>query len=551
MLDNKHKGRTGLTSSGLYKEIAKFGKAAAQPFKQVSVQLNDTFANLGGLTAVAPKLGTVSAIGAHGGTGSAAATGTTDGLLQQQTTLRLGKLQTAVRRSHTSGKHDAAAGHHADDHPEGFAEVITQLQALQGSIKESSGLLRIDLQQHTALQEHMVGLLMAQQRHNQVMQGLAAVLAAASSLLLAAAGVGPLWPVQLAGWALLAAVVVLAAPRLLEAVPGSIAAGMLGRAAQPAAGSLDACRTLVPQHSSKGAPKLDRVSMQASAAPEAGSGADSVADEEEAGSGSDSGVETDWEETGPSLQDFDEWPDAPVMMCPNPADRQQRAHPFESELFRGVVAVYVRHLSSTPSHLFKGKKRLIWIALQGTFKRPVSMDSLVFGQEFGRKLCNLPAPWFIDNMLLPLARKISPALRVGNLEQPYLYSPLITASQIVNVSLPGFAPQLMEAKEDVSLITAERDARRKHFQSAAHRTAASFTTEHVWTFHLWQEYLDFASYLLNLSYSSYDLTQHLDGQPLQVMVKDVSCAAHLVNLHVWHSNLVRSSQRCLHRPPTR
>lgn len=33
-----------------------------------------------------------------------------------------------------------------------------------------------------------------------------------------------------------------------------------------------------------------------------------------------------------------------------------------------------------------------------------------------------------------------------------------------------------------------------------------------------QEYLDYASYLLNLSYSSYDLTQHLDGQPLQVSV---------------------------------
>jgi hypothetical protein len=29
-------------------------------------------------------------------------------------------------------------------------------------------------------------------------------------------------------------------------------------------------------------------------------------------------------------------------------------------------------------------------------------------------------------------------------------------------------------------------ARRKHFQSAAHRTATSFTREHVWTFHLWQ-----------------------------------------------------------------
>jgi hypothetical protein len=141
-----------LTSTGLYKEIAKFGKAAAQPFKQVSVQLNDTFANLGSLSAVAPKLGVIGVNGANGSPRIAATNGGAGGQLRQHTPLRLGRLQSAVRRSQTGGKHDAAAGHHADDDPEGFAEVITQLQALQGSIKESSGLLRIDLQQHTALQ---------------------------------------------------------------------------------------------------------------------------------------------------------------------------------------------------------------------------------------------------------------------------------------------------------------------------------------------------------------------------------------------------------------
>ena len=31
-----------------------------------------------------------------------------------------------------------------------------------------------------------------------------------------------------------------------------------------------------------------------------------------------------------------------------------------------------------------------------------------------------------------------------------------------------------------------------------------------------QEFIDYAAYVLSLSYSSYDLTQHLDGQPLQV-----------------------------------
>jgi hypothetical protein len=38
--------------------------------------------------------------------------------------------------------------------------------------------------------------------------------------------------------------------------------------------------------------------------------------------------------------------------------------PFETALFKGVVAVYIRHLPTTPSHLFKGKKRLAWVALQ-------------------------------------------------------------------------------------------------------------------------------------------------------------------------------------------
>jgi len=58
-------------------------------------------------------------------------------------------------------------------------------------------------------------------------------------------------------------------------------------------------------------------------------------------------------------------------------------------------------------------------------------------------------------------------------------------------------------------------SRRKYFQTASNRHMP-FNTDYVWTFHLWQEYIDYASYMLNLGYSSYDLTQHLDGQPLQV-----------------------------------
>lgn len=60
-------------------------------------------------------------------------------------------------------------------------------------------------------------------------------------------------------------------------------------------------------------------------------------------------------------------------------------------------------------------------------------------------------------------------------------------------------------------------SRRRYFQNAAHRHM-TYSMDFVWTFHLWQEYIDYASYMLNLGYSTYDLTQHLDGQPLQVSV---------------------------------
>lgn len=61
----------------------------------------------------------------------------------------------------------------------------------------------------------------------------------------------------------------------------------------------------------------------------------------------------------------------------------------------------------------------------------------MYGMEFSRQLSNLPAPWFLENMLLPLARKISPSLRVGTLEDPFFFSPIITASQVSRGQVVG------------------------------------------------------------------------------------------------------------------
>ena len=65
--------------------------------------------------------------------------------------------------------------------------------------------------------------------------------------------------------------------------------------------------------------------------------------------------------------------------------------------------------------------------------------------------------------------------------------------------------------------------------AAKHRAGRRFSTEHVWTFQLYQHFVDMGKYELNMIYK-FDLTRNLDGQPLQFMVKDrcACCSRQLV-----------------------
>ena len=63
--------------------------------------------------------------------------------------------------------------------------------------------------------------------------------------------------------------------------------------------------------------------------------------------------------------------------------------------------------------------------------------------------------------------------------------------------------------------------------AAKHRAGRRFSTEHVWTFQLYQHFVDMGKYELNMIYK-FDLTRNLDGQPLQFMVKDrYACCSHM------------------------
>jgi hypothetical protein len=54
------------------------------------------------------------------------------------------------------------------------------------------------------------------------------------------------------------------------------------------------------------------------------------------------------------------------------------------------------------------------------------------------------------------------------------------------------------------------------------RAGLSFDTENLYTFHFWQHLLDLSAYELDMGVAQFDISSHLNGQPLQLMVKQQS-----------------------------
>lgn len=146
--------RIPITSTGLYKEIAKIGKTAAQPFKNIQLSLNDTFNSLGSLSmpAAAKPGQLVSSLGGSRPRSSGSGAG-----------------RVLPRRSQTGKLHHMYSDsvHGVPDSANSLAALVNSMDALQASIKESTSLLRLDLQQHTALLVSRLGACCQQRGHRQ------------------------------------------------------------------------------------------------------------------------------------------------------------------------------------------------------------------------------------------------------------------------------------------------------------------------------------------------------------------------------------------------
>jgi hypothetical protein len=252
---------------------------------------------------------------------------------------------------------------------------------------------------------------------------------------------------------------------------------------------------------------------------------------------------------------------------------------FETDGFVGKAMLHVRGLPSSDDSLFAAFKRRSHVVVQGRFKRPVGVSEALTGQEFGRPFEKLPAMWLVEHGLLACARRVSTSSAIGGLTtHPYMLLPLLAAAQIANASKPGEEPDMMSAQEDLrlwdpSLVAGHEEsashtaggammpaattagggplpdgaplpaeARRKLFTRASARASRTFGTDMVWTFHLWQQFIDMSDYTLSVAGAKYDMARHLAGQPLQFLAKTAG-GSHLWAFETWNQRLLERAEQ--------
>ena len=83
------------------------------------------------------------------------------------------------------------------------------------------------------------------------------------------------------------------------------------------------------------------------------------------------------------------------------------------------------------------------------------------------------------------------------------------------------------------------DKRRKWCDVPKNLSGRQFSTDHVYTFHIWHHLIDFSTYNLNLGgLLNLDLTQFLNCQPLQLTCKDTAAGEYMFSTLVWHEKLL-------------
>ena len=260
-----------------------------------------------------------------------------------------------------------------------------------------------------------------------------------------------------------------------------------------------------------------------------------------------------------------EWPNRPVLLCTNtPNDPSLKVEYgdgpcpigkpfwFSSDLFEGYLLVRIKNVANSDDPesdvaYFDGRRRLFQTIVQGRFKEPLPVSSVLTGHEFVKPLKNLPHQWILK-AATNLIGKLAPGseIRVHG-DHPTMLAPLAGTSQVVRADEPGSEPNIASeegVEEDCALLggkfgdgTVTASSRKTHLANPKRASQYTFDTETVYTFDFYQNLLNVNTYSLDLGIASISMCPILNGQPIQCLAKTTD-GRYLWNFQIWHESLL-------------
>lgn len=260
-----------------------------------------------------------------------------------------------------------------------------------------------------------------------------------------------------------------------------------------------------------------------------------------------------------NLPDVQTWPHRPVFLQGGrdtfPKGRSEReplpiGQPFEFEtpLFKGKILVRLRNAKSDDpaghDAYFAGRKRLKQIIVQGRFKEPMVMSDVYFGDVFERPLNPAP-PQSTARIIKSAMSRLVPGLIMDlSSDKPKVLTLYAGCAHSLSVDPPGQEPSItnLDPPENTALLLGgedfvSADKRKKMFSKPKYASEYMFNTEHVYTFHNYDDVVDMGQMTLRIPMlGKIDMANILNGQPLAISAV-TGDGRFIFNFRVWHERL--------------
>ena len=217
---------------------------------------------------------------------------------------------------------------------------------------------------------------------------------------------------------------------------------------------------------------------------------------------------------------------------------------IESPLFKGKFLLRFRNVASddpdSHSEYFNGRKRHMQTVIQGRFKRRINMSDVYVGTVFSQPLAGPPPP-LMSKVIDAIVRRVAPGLVLDlSSKAPKVLALLAGTAQTISIDREGSEPNITVPviKENVGYIlgkkVATKSQRRKVLSSPKKAALYEFDTEHVYTFHTYDDAMDYGRGTMHLPvYGEYDIKPMIGRQPwsLSVVTNEGNI---LSDLRIWY-----------------